>query len=54
MSAKEEIVMELDLDQVVFVQGIESRDIDALVRGTAEASAAVFEAILELEEWHGG
>jgi ankyrin repeat protein len=37
-------------DGVVFVQAVEGRDIDALVRGTAEASVAVFDALLALEE----
>jgi hypothetical protein len=35
---------------VVFVQAVEGRDIDALVQGTAEASAAVFDALLELRD----
>jgi antitoxin (DNA-binding transcriptional repressor) of toxin-antitoxin stability system len=35
---------------VVFVQAVEGRDIDALVRGTGEASAAVLEALFALEE----
>jgi ankyrin repeat protein len=37
---------------VVFVQATEGRDIDALVRRTAEASTAVLEALLALDEWH--
>lgn len=36
---------------VVFVQATAGRDIDALVRGTGEASTAVLEALLALEEW---
>ncbi len=35
---------------VVGVPAVRGRDIDALVRGTAEMSLAVFEAVLELEE----
>jgi hypothetical protein len=35
---------------VVFVQAVEGRDIDALVRRTAEASATVLDALLELDE----
>jgi hypothetical protein len=35
---------------VVFVQAVEGRDIDALVRRTGEASAAVLEALFALEE----
>jgi hypothetical protein len=35
---------------VVFVQGIEGRDIDSLIRHTGEVSVAVFEALLALEE----
>lgn len=34
---------------VVFVQAVEGRDIDALVQGTAEASARVLDALLELD-----
>jgi hypothetical protein len=34
----------------VFVQAAEGRDIDALVRRTGEASAAVLEALFALEE----
>ncbi len=37
-------------DGVVFVQAVEGRDIDDLVRGTGEASAAVLEALFALEE----
>ena len=37
-------------DGVVFVQAVEGRDIDALVLRTAETSAAVLDALLELEE----
>jgi hypothetical protein len=33
---------------VVFVQAVEGRDIDGLVRRTAEASVAVLDALLEL------
>jgi ribosomal protein L12E/L44/L45/RPP1/RPP2 len=36
-------------DGDVFVQAVEGRDIDDLVRRTGEASAAVLEALLELE-----
>jgi hypothetical protein len=35
---------------VVFMHAVEGRDIDALVQQTAEASAAVLEALLELAE----
>ncbi|MEA2395778.1 MAG: hypothetical protein QOJ82_3669, partial [Solirubrobacteraceae bacterium] len=35
---------------VVFMQAVEGRDIDALVRGTGEASAAVLDAVLALED----
>jgi hypothetical protein len=35
---------------VVFVQAVEGRDIDALVRRTGEASAAVLEALFALED----
>ena len=35
---------------VVFVQAVEGRDIDSLVRRTGEASAAVLEALFALEE----
>jgi ankyrin repeat protein len=35
---------------VVFVGAVEGRDIDALVQGTVEASAAVLDAVLALEE----
>ena len=35
---------------VVFVQAVEGRDIDDLVRRTGEASLAVFEAVLSLED----
>ena len=37
-------------DGVVFVRAVEGRDVDALVRGTAAASAAVLEALLALED----
>ena len=37
-------------DGVVFVQAVEGRDIDALVRRTGEASAAVLEALFALAE----
>jgi hypothetical protein len=37
-------------DGVVFVPAVEGRDIDALVHRTGEASAAVLDAILALEE----
>jgi hypothetical protein len=40
----------INREGVVFVQAVEGRDIDALVRGTAEASVAVLDAVLELEE----
>lgn len=35
---------------VVFVQAVEGRDMDGLVRRTGEASAAVLDALLELED----
>jgi hypothetical protein len=34
---------------VVFVQAVEGRDIDALVRRTGKASRAVFDALIELD-----
>jgi ribosomal protein L12E/L44/L45/RPP1/RPP2 len=34
----------------VFVQAVEGRDIDELAQRTAEASAAVLETLLELQE----
>lgn len=37
---------------VVLVPAVVGRDIEALVRGTADASLAVFEALLELQEQH--
>lgn len=40
----------INRDGVVFMQAVEGRDIDALVRRTAEASIAVLEALLEIEE----
>jgi hypothetical protein len=52
--AAERVVAELgwnvNRDGVVFVQAVEGRDIDALVRRTGAASAAVLDALLELEE----
>jgi hypothetical protein len=35
---------------VVFVQAVEGRDIDALVRSTGEVSAAVLDALLALDD----
>jgi ankyrin repeat protein len=40
----------INREGVVFMQAVEGRDIDALVRRTAEASVAVLEALLETEE----
>ena len=40
----------INRDGVVFMQAVEGRDIDALVRRTGEASVAVLEALLELAE----
>ena len=40
----------MNRDGVVSVQAVEGRDIDALVRRTGEASAAVMEALFALEE----
>jgi ankyrin repeat protein len=40
----------INRDGLVFMQAVEGRDIDALVQRTAEASIAVLEAILEIEE----
>ena len=37
-------------DGVVFVQAVEGRDIDSLVRRTGETSAAVLEALLALQD----
>jgi hypothetical protein len=52
--AAERVVKELGWNVkrngVVFVQAVEGRDIDALVRRTGEASAAVLEALFALEE----
>lgn len=54
LEAAERAVAELgwnvNRDGVVFVQGFEGRDIDALVRRTGEASLAVLEALFALEE----
>jgi ankyrin repeat protein len=40
----------INRDGIVLMHAVEGRDIDALVLRTAEASAAVLEAILEIEE----
>lgn len=48
--AVEAIGWNINRDGVVFMQAVEGRDIDALVQRTAEASAAVHDAILEIEE----
>jgi hypothetical protein len=54
LDAAERVVAELgwnvNREGVVFVQAVEGRDIDGLVRRTGEASAAVLDALLELEE----
>jgi ankyrin repeat protein len=48
--AVEELGWNVNREGVVFVQAVEGRDIDALVRRTGEASAAVLEALFALEE----
>ena len=52
--AAERVVAErgwnVNRDGVVFVQAVEGRDIDALVRRTGEASAAVLDALLALQD----
>jgi ankyrin repeat protein len=52
--AAERVVAELgwnvNRDGVVFVQAVEGRDIEVLVRRTGEASAAVLDAVLALED----
>ena len=52
--AAERVVAELgwnvSRDGVVFVQAVEGRDIDSLVRRTGEASAAVLDALLALQD----
>jgi hypothetical protein len=48
--AVEELGWNVNREGVVFMQAVEGRDIDALVRRTGEASAAVLEALLALEE----
>jgi ankyrin repeat protein len=54
LEAAERVVAELGWNVnragVVFVQAVEGRDIDALVQRTGDASAAVAEALLALEE----
>ena len=54
LEATERVVEELGWNVnragVVFVQAVEGRDMDALVRRTGEASAAVLEALFALEE----
>jgi hypothetical protein len=54
LEAAERVVAErgwnVSRDGVVFVQFVEGRDIDALVRRTGEASAAVLEALFALAE----
>jgi len=45
-----EIGWNVNREGVVFVQAVEGRDIDALVRRTGEASAAVLDALFALEE----
>ena len=54
LEAAERVVAELgwnvNRDGVVFVQAVEGRDIESLVRRTGEASAAVLDALLALEE----
>jgi ankyrin repeat protein len=54
LEAAERVVADLgwnvNRSGIVFVQAVEGRDIDALVRGTGEASAAVLEALFALEE----
>ena len=48
--AVEELGWNVNREGVVFMQAVEGRDIDALVRRTGEASAAVLEALLAFEE----
>jgi hypothetical protein len=48
--AVEALGWNVNRDGVVSVQAVEGRDIDALVRRTGEASAAVLEALFALEE----
>jgi ankyrin repeat protein len=52
--AAERVVAErgwnVNRDGVVFVQAVEGRDIDSLVRRTGEASAAVLDALLALQD----
>jgi ankyrin repeat protein len=54
LEAAERVVAErgwnVTRDGVVCVQAVEGRDIDALIRRTGEASAAVFEALLSLQD----
>jgi hypothetical protein len=54
LEAAERVVAELgwnvNRDGVVFVQAVEGRDTEALVRRTGEASAAVLDALLALED----
>jgi hypothetical protein len=45
-----ELGWNVNRDGVVFVQAVEGRDIDGLVRRTGEASAAVLDALLELDD----
>jgi hypothetical protein len=40
----------INRDGVVVMQGFEGRDVDDLIRRTGDASLAVFEALLALEE----
>lgn len=44
----------INRDGVVLMHAVEGRDIDALVRRTAEASVAVFDAVLEAGEQSEG
>jgi ankyrin repeat protein len=46
----DELGWNVNREGVVFVQAVEGRDIDSLVRRTGEASAAVLDALLALEE----
>jgi hypothetical protein len=48
--AVEALGWNINRDGIVFMQAVEGRDIDALVRRTGEASAAVLEALLALED----
>ena len=48
--AVQKVGWNINREGVVFIHAVEGRDIDALVRRTAEASTAVLEALLEIED----